>query len=117
MPRYRGSCHCGAITFAFEAEAITDAMRCNCSICRRKGAALSSFTLPREALEIAAEAGRLATYQFGTHTAKHHFCTHCGIHPFVETRLTPGHYRVNLGCLDELDSFALPVTLFDGTAL
>lgn len=117
MPRYRGRCHCGAVTFAFEAEEIVDAMRCNCSICRRKGVLLSRFTLPPEALEIAAEEGRLATYRFGTHTAEHHFCTRCGIHSFVQTRLKPGHYRVNLGCLDDLDSFALPVRLFDGTAI
>ena len=50
-------------------------------------------------------------------TARHHFCGKCGIHTFVETRLNPGHYRINLGCVDELDALRIPEKIYDGKAL
>jgi len=117
MCRYSGSCHCGDIIFRFSADEITDALRCTCSICRRKGAALSNFTIPPDGLEVVAREGTLSSYKFGTKTATHHFCNRCGIFTFVETRLNPGQYRVNLGCIDEVDIFVLPVIVFDGTTI
>jgi hypothetical protein len=38
----RGSCHCGRITYRLDAEP-TEAIECNCSICRRKGSLLAAF--------------------------------------------------------------------------
>lgn len=117
MTRYSGSCHCGSVRFTFEALEIDDAMRCDCSICARKGAVLSSMVIPPEQMEISGEEGVLSIYQFGTMTARHHFCNRCGIHTFVETRLNPGHYRINLGCVDELDALRLPEQIYDGKSL
>ena len=38
MNTYRGSCHCGAIRFTFKGpDKIESGLRCNCSICRRRG--------------------------------------------------------------------------------
>ena len=48
MKQYVGQCHCGEIRFQFEAEEITTAMRCSCSICRRRSAFLSNFVLESE---------------------------------------------------------------------
>ena len=59
----------------------------------------------------------LMTYQFGTMTARHYFCSRCGFHTFVETRLNPGHYRINLGCDDDIDAMRLPEELYDGKSL
>ena len=117
MPKYQGACHCRAVTFTFDAPEITTAMRCNCSICKRKASVLSDFTLAPEQLHIHAKPDAIASYEFHTHTAKHHFCKVCGIHTFVETRLNPGHFRVNLGCVDTLDTFDIDVQVFDGTAI
>ena len=117
MADYTGSCHCGAIRFAFSANPIDSAMRCDCSMCRRKGAVLSTFTLAPEEIEIVAQPEAQRIYQFGTMTARHHFCGTCGIHTFVETRLRPGQYRINLGCVEGLDPFELPETPFDGMSL
>jgi len=117
MPTYQGSCHCTAVQFTFEANQITSALRCNCSICKRKGSVLTDFTLAPNALKITAEPGAMVEYQFHTHTAKHHFCTTCGVHTFVQTRLNPGHFRVNLGCVDAVDTFNIPIRVFDGTAI
>ena len=66
MKIYRGTCHCGAISFAFEHEEIESGLRCNCSICRRKGAVMSDFTIQPDKFEIKTEDGALGLYQFDT---------------------------------------------------
>ena len=115
--KYQGSCHCGAINFSYQGEKIDKGLRCNCSICKRKGAMMSTEVIPIEKLNIDAEEGALGLYQFGAKTAKHFFCRHCGIYPFHETARAPGHYRVNLGCIDAVDAFALEADVFDGKNL
>ncbi|OOG25153.1 aldehyde-activating protein [Thioalkalivibrio denitrificans] len=117
MTEYHGSCHCGKVRFSFESAPIEKGIRCNCSICARKGALMSPDPLPEEALKIEAPDDALVLYQFGARTAKHFFCRHCGIYPFHETARKAGHYRVNLGCVDGVDTFALPFDVFDGKHL
>lgn len=117
MTTYNGSCHCGDIRFSFEQGAITGGLRCNCSICVRKGALMSDFILSAGELRIDAKPGALALYQFGSGVAKHYFCKRCGIYPFHETLRKPGHFRVNLGCVEEIDPFSLESQLFDGRSL
>ncbi len=116
MKTYTGSCHCGAIRFAFTAPPIRQGLRCTCSLCRRKGAPMSDFIAPED-MRIDAAAGDLAVYTFGSGVARHFFCRCCGIYPFHQGRRKPGHYRVNLGCVDGLDALSLPVEVFDGASL
>lgn len=117
MQQYQGSCHCGAVRFTFQGEPLVKGLRCNCSICLRRGAAMSPYVIAPEHIQIEAEEGALATYSFGSCVAKHHFCKHCGIYPFHQTMRWPGHYRVNLGCVQGLDATKLPSDVFDGAAL
>ena len=117
MQSYHGSCHCGAVSFSFRSEEIENGMRCNCSICSRKGAILSDFVLSPDNLEILGGEAILSSYQFGTHVAKHYFCSRCGIFTHVSTRLNPGMYRVNLGCVEDVDPFSLVISIFDGTEI
>jgi hypothetical protein len=56
----------------------------------------------------------LATYQFNTRVAKHHFCKHCGIHPFYVPRSDPDKIDVNARCLDDFDETAITPKRFDG---
>lgn len=114
---YQGSCHCGAVRFSYDGEAIEHGLRCTCSICSRKGALMSPEAIPPERFRMQVDGDSLGLYQFGQKTAKHYFCRHCGIYTFHETARVPGHFRVNLGCVDGLDSFALPVEVFDGRHL
>ena len=114
---YQGSCHCGAVKFSYDGEKIEKGLRCNCSICSRKGAMMSTEVIPIEKLNIDATEGSLGLYQFGPKTAKHFFCKTCGIYPFHETARAPGHYRVNLGCIEDLDTSDFEVDLFDGKNL
>ena len=112
---YKGSCHCGAIHFSFEAEPFAKSIRCNCSFCTKRGAMVS--LVPGDKFRIEAKEDALGVYQFGTKTAKHYFCRSCGIFPFSETSKWPGKYIVNLGCVDGVDTFALETAVFDGKHL
>lgn len=118
MPKieHTGVCHCGAIRFSFQSAPIKDAMRCDCSICSRKGIMLSSFVVEFADLQVTGTKN-LKSYRFGTNIARHLFCETCGIHPFVETRLNPGCFRINLGCVDGIAVRELPVFYYDGRAL
>ncbi len=111
----KGSCHCGTVKFEVNTPA-TPAGRCNCSLCRRKGALMSPF-FPAEQLKILSGEGDLTLYQFNTRVAKHYFCRHCGIYTFHQTRRDPKLWRVNLGCLDGVDTFSLEGTVANGASL
>ena len=117
MNKYRGSCHCGAITYRFSAPAIDKGLRCNCSICVRKGAVMTAFTVAPEDIDIEIKDSSLSTYQFGSKTAKHHFCKQCGIYTFHETKSKPSHFRLNIGCIEGINSLEIPVEIFDGAAI
>jgi len=108
---YRGSCHCGRVTFEVQAK-LDYVVDCNCSICRRRGA-LWHGALESDLRILTGEA-ELTLYQFGTNTAKHYFCKHCGIHPFVRPRLDPTRWAFNVLCVDGVDAKSLPVRHFDG---
>ena len=114
---YEGSCHCGAVRFAFDSEEITRGVRCTCSICKRKGALMSPMVIASEDLRVDADPADLGLYQFGNQVAKHYFCRNCGIYTHNETVRMPGKCRINLGCIDEIDPLALEFDVFDGKNL
>lgn len=125
MKTYDASCHCGSVRFKFTCEEITTGLRCNCSICIRKGAVMSSQYLRSSAVEVDG-AESLTVYQFGDNDVNHHFCRACGISPFstiaavppdYQGAARPGDYRVNLGCVDGLDVLALRIEVVDGRSL
>lgn len=112
--KYTGHCHCGAVRFAFESEPITTGCRCNCSICIRKGAVISSQWVEGVVVE---GLDAIAVYQWGDHDVNHTFCKTCGIFPFSNLTATPGKYRLNLGCVDGIDPLALEISVLDGRSL
>jgi hypothetical protein len=109
-----GSCHCGAVRFEVDLpDGLIDPRYCNCSMCRRRGAIVA--TAPIDGLRITAGADHLRLYQFNTKTAKHFFCSTCGIYTHHERRSKPGQYSFNVGCLENIDPFELDeVTVYDG---
>jgi hypothetical protein len=113
MPLYHGSCHCKAVRFEIEAT-IDRATRCNCSICAKKG--ILHHRVAPERFRLLGDASALGTYRFGSMTARHHFCTRCGIHVFTRPRAAPELYTVNLRCLDDYDveKEAPETVMFDG---
>lgn len=110
-PDIPGACHCGAIRFAVRGP-ITRAMRCTCSLCSTVGAIW--YATDEGGMKILAGEDELGLYQFGTRTAKHYFCKHCGVHPFSRPRLNPKLWAVNLRCVRSVDLEAVPTSVFDG---
>jgi hypothetical protein len=111
MKTYRGSCHCGRVQFEIQTQ-LTRVSECNCSICRRKGY-LHHMVSPDRFRLIQGE-NDLATYQFGTKRALHHFCPHCGVAAFFRPRANPNNYMVNARCLEDVDLDSLERVRFDG---
>ena len=114
QPKHRATCHCGAIELELSLpEGIVDPRRCDCSICRRKGAIVAS--VPLSGIRIVRGADELKLYEFNTHTAKHYFCGNCGIYTHHQRRSNPEQYGFNVGCLEGVDPYAIPeVPVNDG---
>ena len=74
---------------------------------------VASVTL--DGLEVVHGADLLTLYQFNTGTAKHFFCSRCGIYTHHQRRSNPTQYGYNVGCLEGVDPFLVPgVSLEDG---
>ena len=56
----------------------------------------------------------LATYQFGTMRALHHFCRNWGVAAFYRPRANPTNYMVNVRCVENVDLDSLERVPFDG---
>jgi hypothetical protein len=109
---YSGSCHCGAIAFEVEAD-ITQAMDCNCSMCRRRGGLLTF--VPRENFRLQTPLSAVSTYQFNKHVIQHHFCANCGIAPYADGEGKTGPMTaINVRCLPDVDLDSLTITKVDG---
>jgi hypothetical protein len=112
MTTHEASCHCGAIAFTVEGD-FKEAIDCNCSMCRRKGALLAA--VPRAAITLKTPDAELGTYQFNTHAIYHHFCRNCGTAPFSEA-VDGKMAMVNLRCVPDVDLKALKIVEFDGAS-
>ena len=108
-----GSCHCGAIAFAVDADPAS-AMQCNCSICSRLGA-IWAFT-PKAQFKLTKGEGKQGDYQFNKHVLHHRFCPTCGIESYAEAKGPDGTDMVgiNLRCVEGLDVSKLSPKQFDG---
>ena len=107
-------CHCGAV----EAEINIDnklekILKCNCSICKRKGAIMSM--VKNDDFKIVKGKDKLSIYQFHSKIAKHYFCSICGIYTHHNPRANPALTGFNVGCIDDINTFALEnVSIIDG---
>jgi hypothetical protein len=111
-----GSCHCGAVKFEVDLEnGFENVRRCNCSLCSRKGAIMAG--VPLERLRVTRGADKLTLYQWNTKTAKHYFCSTCGIYTHHQRRSVPTEYGFNLACIEGIDLEAVgPIGASNGAA-
>ena len=106
QPKHRASCHCGAVVLELSLpNGIENPRRCDCSICRRKGAMVGS--VPLAGIKILKGEDVLKLYEFNTKTAKHYFCSNCGIYTHHQRRSNPHEYGYNIGCLEGVNPFEL----------
>ena len=107
-------CHCGSVEAEINVDGdLAKVVRCNCSICKRKGAVMSM--VKNDDFKIIRGSEKLSLYQFHTKVAKHYFCSICGIYTHHNPRSNPLMTGFNLGCVDEINTFSLKnISINDG---
>jgi hypothetical protein len=111
----KASCHCRTVQFSVElSNGLNTARRCNCSFCRMRGAI--AVSAPLEGISFIAGEDKLTLYQFGTNTAKHYFCSVCGVYTHHQRRSKPNEFGVNPACLEGVSPFDFAeVKVMDGS--
>lgn len=108
-----GGCHCGAIRYEVEGEALTHAL-CHCSDCRRHaGAPMVGWTMyPASALKVTKGTPRLYS---SSENGRRQFCPDCGTGLFyVNEAVLPGLIDIQSATYD--DPNAVPPRLHIQTA-
>jgi len=109
---HRGGCHCGRVRFEARAPARVQVSECNCSVCSKSG--FLHLIVPAGQFKLLSGAEALATYTFNTRTARHLFCSVCGIKSFYVPRSHPDGFSVNVRCLDPGTIEEMTVTACNG---
>jgi hypothetical protein len=112
--KHRATCHCGFVEIELNlSDGLVDVRRCDCSLCRRRGAIVAS--VPLSGIRIIKGEDALKLYQFNTKTAKHYFCSNCGIYTHHQRRSNPSQYGFNIACLEGINPLRIDdVSLYDG---
>lgn len=113
--KHKATCHCGAIVIELDLpDGLVDVRRCDCSMCRRRGAIAAS--VPLSGINILKGSDALKLYQFNTKTAKHYFCNNCGIYTHHhQRRSNPTQYGINVACLEGINPLKIQgIPTYDG---
>lgn len=107
----RGGCHCGNITVAFETTIRVEDLSpraCDCSFCRKHGAAYVSDPGGGLAIRVA-DPAQLGDYRQGSQSARFLICRTCGVLVAVLFEAEDGLYgAVNATCLENEVALATP---------
>ena len=115
---YRGRCHCGRVRFSFRSPEIKTGARCNCSLCVRRGAVLSSRYIPRVDFTPHGNLSDLTVYLWNERVLSNYFCRTCGVFTYIgDGEDAKDGSRVNLGCVEDLDSLSLEMSSIDGKSV
>ena len=114
LKTYTGQCHCESVKFRCQAPEHLVVWDCNCSICNmRKN---WHFIVPESSFELLEGEGEGCTteYQFRTKTARHIFCSKCGVQSFYRPRSNPDGVGITFACItpDQIESYE--IRKFDG---
>jgi len=109
---HKGGCHCGAVSFEVDAPDDIEATSCTCSICTKTG--FLHLMVTADKFRIIKGADQLTDYRFNTATAKHLFCSTCGVKAFYVPRSHPNGWSINVNCIDQESVKSIEVKEFDG---
>ena len=107
-----GGCHCGGVRFEVDLAEKVDVEDCNCSICAMSGN--DHIIVPASRFRLTRGEHLLTEYRFNSGTAKHLFCSLCGVKSFYVPRSNPDGFAVTWRCLDDWQALDAHVTEFDG---
>lgn len=108
----QGGCHCGAVRFRFSVTLPLTVYNCNCSICRMSG--FQHVIVTAQEFELLQGQECLSEYTFNTGTARHLFCSRCGVKSFYRPRSHPEGWSINFRCLDKSSEIPVNFKDFDG---
>lgn len=101
---HKASCHCGSVQFEVRlTDGLNSARRCSCTYCRMRGAV--AVTAALDGITFTKGEDKLSLYQFNTKTAKHYFCSVCGIYTHHQRRSNPNEFGINAACLEGVSPF------------
>ncbi len=76
---------------------------------------MSSKYIPAEDFSPIENKSELTDYRWNDRVVNHLFCRTCGVYPYHGD---PDYgYRVNLGCVEQLDPFSLDIRIIDGKSM
>ena len=92
-------CHCCSVELELTLpNGFENLRKCNCSICSKRNAVVASVSINN--LKVVKGETELREYTFNTHTAKHYFCSICGIYTHHQRRSVPSEYGFNIACVE-----------------
>lgn len=98
------ACHCRSVQFNVRlTDEFESIRRCTCSYCRMRGAIAVSADL--NGIDFIQGQEGLTLYQFNTNTAKHYFCSTCGIYTHHQRRSDPNQFGINVACIEGVSPF------------
>ena len=108
------TCHCKKVKLEVElGESLKNLVKCNCSICLRRGAVMA--IVKSDNIRLIEGEEILKIYQFHTKVAKHFFCSNCGIYTHHYQRRNPKMVGINVACLEDKEEINLKqYKLLDG---
>ncbi len=119
LKTYKGSCHCGAITYETDIDLAEGTSKCNCTYCRKARSWKASATPEHFRLRTGEDA--LVGYRTNEHVMMKYHCKTCGMrtheHGTPEWLGGKELYGVYLCTIDNMDEDALanaPVKINDG---
>ena len=112
MITHSGGCHCGRVRFEVDAPAELQVDECNCSMCSRFG--YLHLIVPAGRFRLVRGQEALTNYTFNTGTAKHLFCSTCGVKSFYVPRSHPDGFSVNARCIDSATVTGMKISPVDG---
>ena len=104
---HEGSCHCGAVNYAFEKTLDGPVVGCDCEYCGRTGIVMALGSMAAFTLKSGGD--NLTEYHVDGQNIVHKFCKTCGVLPFgLGTGDSGGQVMaVNVRTLTDVEPWAL----------